>query len=346
MTTGMILDPWEVSESGFPADGRTADKLAYALNYAVLAPSGHNTQPWLFQVKKDHVDLFADRTQALPVVDPSDRELIISCGAALFNLRAALRYFGYTADTEVLPDPKRADLLARIMLGHSYKATADEAALFQAITKRRTNRSAYENRPLPEPLLEALKMAATQEGAWLEVIENEDIRNAAADLIAEGDRIQWSDAQFRRELASWTHPNRNLRRDGIPGYAMGIADTATYAGPLILRTFDLGNGQAAKDRDLALGSPALVVLGTEKDDTAAWLATGQALQRILLRARASNVWASYLNQPIEVPELRSRFARVVGHVGHPQLCLRLGYGPEVRPTPRRHVSDVVIESWG
>ncbi|MCW5880040.1 MAG: hypothetical protein KIS91_03765 [Anaerolineae bacterium] len=71
MTTSTIIDPWAVSESGFPADGRPADKLTYALNYAVLAPSGHNTQPWLFQVKKDQVDLFADPTQALPVVDPT-----------------------------------------------------------------------------------------------------------------------------------------------------------------------------------------------------------------------------------------------------------------------------------
>lgn len=346
MTTNAVLDPWEVTEAGFPKDGRPADKLSYALNYAVLAPSGHNTQPWLFQVKKDTVDLYADRTQALPVIDPYDRELIISCGCALLNLRVALRNFGYSADTEYFPDTKRPDLLARVKLGHEYKATPDEVALFQAILKRRTNRSAYENRPLPDALLEGLKMAASQEGAWLEVIENEDVRNTAADLIAEGDRIQWSDAQFRRELASWTHPNRNLRRDGIPGYAMGIADTAAYAGPLIIRTFDLGNGQAARDRDLALGSPALVVLGTEKDDTTAWLSAGQALERMLLRARASNVWASYLNQAIEVPELRTRFARVVGHVGHPQLCLRLGYGPEVRPTPRRSLDDVVIESWG
>lgn len=343
--THTVLDPWEVSEAGFPADGSPADKLTYAINYAVLAPSGHNTQPWLFQVKKDYVDLYADRTQALPVVDPNDRELIISCGAALFNLRTALRNFGYITDVDVLPDPKRPDLLARVRLGHAHKPTADEVALFRAIPRRRTNRSAYEDRPLPDALQEELKMAAAREGAWLEVIENPDVRNAVADLVAEGDQAQWSDAQFRRELASWTHPNRSLRRDGIPGYAMGVADMATYAGPMIIRTFDLGNGQAAKDRDLAAGSPALVVLGTDKDDTASWLAAGLALQRVLLRGQASDVWASYLNQPIEVPELRTRFARVVGHPGYPQLCLRLGYGPAVRPTPRRPVSDVLIESW-
>ncbi len=63
--------------------------LRSLLKYAVLAPSGHNTQPWLFRpTEKDDLYLIADRTRALPVVDPHDRELIISCGAALDHLDA------------------------------------------------------------------------------------------------------------------------------------------------------------------------------------------------------------------------------------------------------------------
>ena len=64
--------------------------------------------------------------------------------------------------------------------------------------------------------------------------------------------------------------------------------------------------------------------------------------RMLLRARADGVWAPFLNQPIEVPAFRSRLAAAVGCSGYPQLLLRLGYGHEVRPTPRRPVYDVVL----
>jgi len=86
--------PWNVSAGDFPEDGDAAERLTFLLRYAVLAPSGHNTQPWLFCVRDDIVDLYGDRAQALAVVDPDDRELTISCGAALFNLRVALRRFG------------------------------------------------------------------------------------------------------------------------------------------------------------------------------------------------------------------------------------------------------------
>src|SRR5215217_6799502 len=106
-----------------------------------------------------------------------------------------------------------------------------------------------------------------------------------AELIAEGDCIQLADKRFRRELASWVHPNRTKSRDGIPGYAFGVGDLMSMAGPFSIRTFDTGKGHAAKDRQLAEGSPVLAVLGTEVDAPPEWLAAGQALARVLLRAR-------------------------------------------------------------
>lgn len=336
-----VLDPWEVKVEGYPRAGTTADQLTYLLNYAVLAPSGHNTQPWRFQVRDDTVEVFADRSAALPIIDPYDRELIMSCGAALFNLRVAVRYFGHKDDVELVNELKRPDLLARVRMGHPREATAEDKQLFEAITKRRTNRRVFENRPVPDALLAELQMAANQEGAWLHIIEGEGLRNAVADLVADGNKQQWADVRFRRELQAWTHPTRELRRDGIPSYASGVAETVGQAGPAVVRTFDLGNGQAAKDRDLAIGSPALAVLGTDGDTQADWVAAGQALERVVLRACAAGLSHSYLNQPIEVEALRPRLAQLLDRVGYPQNLLRFGYGTDVKPTPRRMVHDVL-----
>lgn len=209
--------------------------------------------------------------------------------------------------------------------------------------KRRTNRQRFRDEPLPESLLEVLRAAAENEGAWLQIIEGDSARNAVADLVAAADRRQWSDRNFRQELAAWLHPNRSPNRDGIPGYAEGISDWMSYAGPLIVRTFDMGAGQAVKDRDIAVYSPVLAVLGTEEDTPAAWLDAGQALEKVLLRARVEDVWASFLNQPIEVPELRLQLGDTLGRPGYPQLLLRFGFGPEVRPTPRRLAHEVLLK---
>jgi nitroreductase len=338
-----IEDPWKVSEQDFPQSGRAEEKLRFMLNYAVLAPSGHNTQPWLFKVRDDTVELCADRSRALPVVDPEDRALTISCGAALLHLRLAARHFGYADEVNVFPNPEDADLLAEVRLGDPYEATAEEHQLFEAINMRRTNRSPFQDREIPDEVLRALEAAASGEGAWLRTITDLATKNAVADLVAEGDRTQWSDRRFRRELAAWVHPNRTKSRDGMPGYAFGFGDLMSLAGPLVMRTFDMGGGRAAQDRELAEGSPVLAVLGTETDTPVEWLSAGQALGRVLLRARAEGIDASYLNQPIEVPELRPRLRDTIGASGLPQLLFRMGYGPEVKPTPRRSADEVLSQ---
>lgn len=340
----MPEDPWSISEEHYPERGEPEEKLRFMLGYAVLAPSGHNTQPWLFKVRDDAVELYADRTRALPVVDPEDRALVVSCGAALFHLRLALRHFGYTDQVEIFPDPDDPDLLAEVRLGAPRAATAEENQLFEAITKRRTNRAPFQDREIPQEVLEALEEAATKEGARLRTVTDEATKNAVADLVAEGDRTQWSDRRFRRELAAWIHSNRARSRDGVPGYAFGWGDLMSLASPIVMRTFDVGGGRAAQDRQLAEGSPVLVVLGTDADTPVAWLAAGQALGRVLLRARAEGIDASYLNQPIEVAELRPRLRDTIRASGLPQLLFRMGYGTEVRPTPRRPVDHVLLQS--
>jgi nitroreductase len=336
------LNPWDIQETDFPAAGTAAEKLHFLLNYAILAPSAHNTQPWLFKIEDDTVELYADRTRALAVIDPDDRELTISCGAALLHLRIALRHFGYAGTTATFPDPDDPDLLARIRLGNKRDATREEHALFDAIRKRHTNRQAFEKREVPETMLIALQEEAHAEGAWFYIVQGEEERNAVADLIVLGDGMQWADKHFRRELALWARPSRSRNQDGIPAYALSFGDLLSQASLRAGRTFRLGNGKAASDRQLATGSPVLAVLGTDVDSPYDWLMAGQALARVLLYARSQGIWASFLNQPIEVPDVRLMLHNMIERVGFPQLLLRMGYGPEVPATPRRSLSEVLL----
>lgn len=328
----------------FPAQGPPEEQFWFLLHYAVLAPSTHNSQPWLFRIQDHQLELWADWSRSLPVVDPDGRELVMSCGAALQHLRLALHYFGHAGGVEIYPDPLHPHLLARLRMGPRVETDASEVLLFHAIKQRRTNRQPYLPDPLLADVLEALQEAARSEGAWLEVVTDDARRGALGDLVAEADRAQWADRQFRRELAAWIRPNDSPAADGIPGWAEGMGDLASHAGPFVIRTFDLGKGQAAKDRQITLGSPALVVLGTDNDTPLDWLAAGQALARVLLRARSEDVWASFLNQPVEVEALRHEVARVVGRNGSPQALLRLGRAADVPPTPRRAVRQVLQDN--
>jgi hypothetical protein len=330
-----LQKPWTLWEGDFPATGNNADKLRFLLNYAVLAPSSHNSQPWLFDITSKSVDIYADRTQCLPVVDPADRELKISCGAALFFLRIAIRHFGYEDLVEILPDRDRPDLLARVRLGGRRAATKDDHVLFDAIPKRHTNRKPFQERDLPVALPAALTNAAEKEGAHLRFVDTPEQRQAVGELIGEADRAQWADKRFRHELAAWVRTTTSTSYDGVQSELLDMGDLNSYAVPHVIRNFDLGSGQASKDRESVSDSPALVILATDGDTPEDWVAAGQALGRVLLRAAVEGVTASYLNQPIQVPALRETLAVLTGSARYPQVMLRMGYGENLPPTPRR-----------
>ena len=321
-----------------PSAARLRDLVALATR----APSSHNTQPWRFHALDDEtIELRADRSRALPVVDPDDRALVISCGAALGTLRAAIRAAGFAGEVERLPEAHDPDLLARVRLGEPMDPTRVDLARADAIPRRHTNRRAFAAREVPLTVLGILQHVAWMEGAWLRAVIDGDEKTAVADLVAAGDCLQAEDPAFRRELAAWMHPNRTTSRDGMPGSAFGVGDLMSLPFPWIIRTFDWGDGQAAKDRQLATGSPALLVLGTDEDSPGAWLRTGEALALLLLDATAAGLSASFLNQPVEVAELRPLLAHRLELHGMPQLVLRLGYGEPVPPTPRRAVEEVL-----
>lgn len=302
---------------------------------ATLAPSSHNTQPWLFRIGGSTIELLADRTRALPVNDPEDRELSISCGCALLNLRIAAAAAGLRAEVLMLPDGSMGDLLARIRVA-PIAAPSLDAELQGAMAERRTYRERFDSTPVDPDVLRSLAEAAASEGATLTVLETPEQRLHAAALVAEGDSVQWANPSWRRELAAWMHPRR--RGDGLtlPALAVPVAQ-------MVVRTFDMGNGVAAKDRQLADESPVLAVLATAGDTPHDWLAAGQALQRLLLLAVSRGLQASYLNQPVQIASLRPKLQQLTRRPGHAQLLLRLGAPLRALPaTPRRPLPDIQL----
>jgi hypothetical protein len=302
---------------------------------AILAPSSHNTQPWLFKMRDGAIALHADRTRALPVADPHDRELVISCGCALFNLRVAAAERGLGTAVAALPDAADEDLLARIAITGSPDRALGELAAF--IPVRRTWRKRFADHALSPDTVQALAAAAGAEAGWLVALEDAADRATAARLVAEGDASLWADPRWRRELALWMHPRRAGDGLSVPWLALPLARS-------VVRSFDMGEGQGARDQDLAAHSPLLAVLGTPGDGTGDHLAAGQALQRVLLEAARRGLQASFLNQPVQVAALRPDLAALCGGDGFPQILLRLGVAQDaLPPVPRRPLDEVVLD---
>lgn len=316
-------------------DGPAGSFWRAAVAEAVRAPSSHNTQPWLFRLDGPVVEVLADRSRALPVNDPDDRELTISCGAALFTLRVGLAALGRDCAVDPLPERGDDDVLARVTVG-SGPPDGELARLADAVGLRHTVRSRFTDRAVDPGVLAATAGAVEEEGCSLMRITGEGRRERLLHLVAAGDRSQFRNAAWRRELASWIR----ARRDG---QGLQMSALAVPAARLVVSRVDLGRRMARRDVDLAEHSPVLAILSSTGDGPVHWLAAGQAVQRMLLVAARAGVQASFLNQACQVPVQRLRLRELLPEGQVPQLVLRLGHpATSPRPASRRAVADVIL----
>src|ERR1700746_1708980 len=146
------------------------------LEAVAAAPSIHNTQPWRLQVAgNDLVELHGDTDRMLWVADPRGRALHLSCGAALFNLRLAIRAAGAKPLLWPLPDPAgEPTLLASVQLVKGRPADWAEHELFESIWQRHTSRIPFSGRRMPMAVQTALEEAASAEFTLLRLLPDAD----------------------------------------------------------------------------------------------------------------------------------------------------------------------------
>jgi nitroreductase len=323
----------------------TADEVAgYVVAAAIWAPSVHNTQPWWFALRGAELVLHADSGRQLGVADPAGREMMISCGAALFTAKLALRSLGYIPETRILPEPDDPLVVARMRWRHRALPSAYELALFSHVMERRSHRGGFGPLPLPHRLLEDLRQDGMQEGARLRIATDDGSRAAVSAVVEMAESVQRTDGDYVRELATWAPPPGSERRDGVTPLAYPARPERTYPA-FPGRDFAHGRGWGLPGSGAVAGAhfPGIVcVLTTPSDSPTDWVHTGQALQRMLLTATASGVAAALSSQPVEVDWLRKVLRAQLGDGSYPQLVLRLGIVPQIETSVRRAPESVLF----
>lgn len=313
------------------ADVFTPDEVAVLVRAATAAPSLHNSQPWRFRELPDRIELHFEPKRALPVADPNGREQVISCGAALFNLRLAMARLGYGPTVEL---PGAAQHLATVTRGPERPATRLEKRLYEAVYRRRSHRRPFSPEPVSRSILDELIEAAGSEGAWVKEAAAPHERTALVDLASAAAHWLLSDPGYRGELARWTRRDAS-RPDGVRLEALGAERYPVSGLPWALMA----------DPEVAAGElerHPMLVLGTDGDTRAEWLCAGQALQRLLLTATSRGLAASLFTQVLEVPASRAALSHALCLPGRPQVVLRLGYPVTGVPGSARRSLDSVL----
>lgn len=331
----------EPDAAAFPSDADAETRAKFLLQYAVLAPSSHNSQPWLFAVEGGEIRVYADESRRLTVADPDGRELYVSVGCALENLLTAAERFGVgyaveyaSADETREGGGDAARHAATVRLDRTSAPTTGRGpALFEAITERRTNHRPFRSESVPEPVLERFEADAASAGVGLELVTDASRRERIAALQTRADERQFDDPSYRAELGRW-----------IGDGSLGAGWLAARVGQLAVRHLDIGAREGKKNSKLVTSAPVVAVLTADGDGVETRLRVGQAFERAALTATNEGLAVHPMSQILEVDDLRAELSELLGLDGpDPVHLFRLGYAdPDATLTPRRSVEDVLV----
>jgi nitroreductase len=308
------------------------------IRYATLAANSHNTQPWRFRKEESAIEIRPDRSRATPVVDPDDHHLFVSLGCTAENLRIAATAVGRPGELET--DAGEDRIRYRFS-----RSAARSDPLLAAIPRRQSTRAVYDGRSPSAADIETLRQSAETPGVRLVLLTDRARIAQVRDLVVAANDAQMAEAAFMAELKRWLRFNPNSARvsgDGLFSAASGNPALPEFLGSLAFDLFFKAAAENDKYSRQIESSAGIAIFLAEREDKAHWIAVGRACQRFALAATVLGLKHAFINQPVEVANLRPRLATLIGEGGsRPDIVMRFGFGPVLPYSPRRPVASVL-----
>lgn len=311
----------------------------FLVSQAVKAPSGHNTQPWLFKLLPEAIEIHPNFEKSLPVVDPDNRELFVSLGCATENLCIAASKKGY--QTAISVSEKGIITISLV------KKEVKPNPLFEQIPLRQTNRSIYSGK-IPKKDIEVLQNLPSEVEIKYYFYENGSTEfDTISKFVFRGNSLQMQNEAFKNELKSWMRYNKKHQdqtQDGLSYAVFGAPNVPRFiAKPIMAMAINEKSQNKADGKKIA-SSSHLVLFTSEGNTLSEWVDLGRVLQRFLLKTTELGIAHAYLNQPNEQQQLANEMAKQLHLKGeYPTILLRIGYGKRQAYSLRKDIKEVIIK---
>lgn len=336
--------PW------FSASAEESDWRKQALAYAILAPNPHNRQPWLVDLRASgEVILTCDPERLLPETDPFSRQIIIALGAFIETFAIAASAGGRKVAIQLFPEGYPNDQIDQRPVARITAAgTAERDPLFAHVLNRRSVKTPYDlARPIPDTAQAAVATAFTLPGVKARLETDTNRMESIRGFMMRAGQIEAYTAR------TWGESVRLMRIGRVEN--LRTPDGISMMGPPIERM--LAAGQISREAISDPKGPAFQI-GVERYVTsinatpaAHWIETadntresqinaGRAYMRVALTAVAHGLAMHPISQMLqEFPEMRDEYAAFHQYLGvsgaaRVQMLARIGYGPQVPPSPR------------
>jgi len=328
-----------ISSNHIPMKAQNTDYI-HMIEYAIKAPSGHNTQPWLFKINNDNIEVLPNLQKALPVVDPDNRELFISLGCAIENLCIAASNKGYKAEPVIFTNGTTTINLKKDSL-------QEKNILFEQIPVRQTNRSVYNGIMITDSIIDIISNIESEENIQIYFYKRGTaLYDTITDYVIAGNSIQMGDNAFKEELKSWMRFNKKHQdeyNDGLSYAVFGAPNLPRFIAKPIISNAVNAKSQNKGDLKKIKSSSHFILFTTKTNTIIEWINLGRSLERVLLKLTESGLVHSYLNQPNEIEELSVKMNESLNiKEEYTTILLRIGYGNKMPYSKRKSVESIII----
>jgi hypothetical protein len=346
--TGSAYDAWDqAGAAGHPVN---------LVRAAILAANAHNTQPWLFSVTPDRIEVHADMSRTIGAMDPLLREQQISLGCALENLVVAGPPNGVAATVSLLPDPSASTHVATVSLT---PVAASGSALFDAIAFRHTDRGAYDTtRPVTVQQRAALSAMVDVPDTQLVWFTTDAQKRTFSDLTIRATEAIIADPQQSADDYQWYRSNWHdvqQHRDGITIDPSGQSALIRAVSKLVPTTQKQSNDgwlSGTRDSQLPTADAFGALAVRDPHSPLQRLRAGRIWQRMHLAATTSGLAMQPLCQIPEridressaglSPDLTNAMAAMLPADTHAVMTFRIGHPTAAALlSPRRPIADVL-----
>jgi hypothetical protein len=332
-TTYILTDTYSITRSDIqaphPAGSPLHPEEKVILYLASLAPSGHNTQPWLVKcLAPFHWIIGNDKSRWLPAVDPTQRETVLSIRAFLQNLEYAAGHYGYSSQFDIVAKSGQDKNVVEVRLK---KTTSAADYNIEKIRSRRTLRSGFKSDLMKK---EDIVYPTGGDVAYLHYLSSGSKENSwLNEQTIEANRLQAARDAAQGKLSNWIRflsKNEKKHCDGLTTASMeierlsGLFVRNFYAKDDVMKKSfrDKGLDQV---REQVAHSAGWMLIKSTGNSVALLIETGMRMQRLFLKVRSKGIALHPMTQILEEKETFKQVNTAIGITDPIQFLLRLGY---------------------
>ncbi len=321
------------------------EKIKFLLRYTILAPSTHNTQPWLFKVQKNICSVYFDPQLKLKYADPKSRDLYISIGCAIENLVIAAKYYGQKTEIIYSADDNVGNLIATVSF-EDEEDKKDLSSLIKTILHRTNARGPFIREKIDQSYIAKLKDLISrwsEDGINVKIITTPAEIEKIASLTQQGMRLAHSDKNFRREMSRWIISNYSRRNDGMIGYSMNMPGPISLFVSKVIRFFNMGPIMGKINYLSVSTSPFVFIFTAPKPRAETWIKLGRLIERLMLELQNDGYNTSIYLASIEIGNFYQEVKKIIGSQDDPQFVFAAGrMDKQFRTTPRHKLKDKLL----